>query len=114
VSEQTVTQAMQTRRALAQIVARSIWVRRGMSRCESCKERVVFARNLGTGRFMILNTDPDYERGNVRLTERDLPDPLLCVVLTQQETVKAREAGEPLRIDHHAVCPEADKYRRRR
>lgn len=55
----------------------------------------------------------DVERvddGNVRLSRGE--DPPRATVLSGQELVQARVAGEPLHKSHFATCPAAAKHRK--
>lgn len=80
--------------------------------CRSCKAQVFFAVNQTTGRRLIVDAEPDGDRGNVSV--KDLGDGShICRVLTNDEAADARQAGEDLYLDHHATCPEAANWRSR-
>jgi hypothetical protein len=77
--------------------------------CRSCGGAVLFRTAASSAATMILNADPDDRRGTVELVGRKG-----CRVLTGDTLVMARRIGTPLHLDHHATCPQAAEWRRRR
>jgi hypothetical protein len=80
--------------------------------CRDCGAPVVFARNIDTGGRMILNVAIDLERGNVLVDPRG--DEPRCRVVDGDEARRQRAFGTATYLSHHATCPEADRWRRRR
>lgn len=112
-------EVVQARRGVAGICAAAAWVRRGGSRCKSCKAQVLFVKNRDTGAWMLVDWQPDWSRGNITLANlnHDYRSPVLAQVFgfTVLSTVETnRDAGVPYFIDHHATCPYADQHRKGR
>lgn len=79
-----------------------------MSRCKSCRARIVWAETSG-GKRIPVEPHPDYtaadpDQGNIRLLERRDVPPLA--------TVGAPKSGAW--ISHFATCPDAKRFRRQR
>lgn len=81
-----------------------------MSACRSCGAAILWARTKN-GKAMPLDAEPTPE-GNVVLTGEVVPSARgavpICEVLAGPDLF-----GAPLRMPHHATCPQADKWRRR-
>lgn len=74
--------------------------------CRSCGASVFFAAT-DAGRRMILESRPDPERGNVRV---ETGGGRVLAVLGPLEADAARAAGEMLHLDHHATCPDRERW----
>lgn len=75
-------------------------------RCRACKAEVVWAKNADTGSTQIVDAAPS-PRGNILVFVT--PAGTMCRVIPKDE-----QEGLELRLDHHATCPEAQRFRRRR
>lgn len=78
-------------------------------RCRTCKAPVVFVKSGKSGKTMILDAEP-VDRGNVQIVPT--PEGPVAWVQTKELLEKARAEGEPLYLDHHATCPQADAWRK--
>lgn len=92
-------------RAGVEITATALWIRNGQRKCSSCKTNVVFVKSATTGKWQILDWQPDWTKGNLELSVDEVP--VATVVERQGPT-------DVLYIDHHATCPQADQHRRRK
>jgi hypothetical protein len=77
--------------------------------CRSCGAPVIWRKNVATAAALILDAEPDRARGTVDLVGRKN-----CRVLAGETLTIARRIGTPLFLDHHATCPQAAEWRRRR
>lgn len=84
----------------------------GVGACRSCGAVVVFATNVDTGSTMILDGAPDLDRGNVLIDPRT--NPARCKVVSKGEAIAQRAQGAATYLSHHATCPDAEKWRRRK
>lgn len=78
--------------------------------CRSCGRPILWCTSVATGRAMPVDADPTPD-GNVEVTEH--PDPaasMLRAVVHAQPPL----GSPPLRMAHHATCPQADEWRKRR
>jgi hypothetical protein len=77
--------------------------------CRSCEAPIVWGKTRA-GRAMPLDAEPD-PAGNVVLLANGT-----AVVLTADEAAERRLTfpEEVRRMPHHATCPQADEWRRRR
>jgi hypothetical protein len=78
-----------------------------LTRCRSCNASVFFAPSTLTGKRLILDAEPDPDRGNVIVGAGHS----WATVLTALELDAARERDEELYLDHHATCPQASTWR---
>lgn len=78
--------------------------------CRSCQAPIIWATSAATGRAMPVDAEP-FEGGNVELTEH--PDPTASMVRAIVHAQPPLDAP-PLRMAHHATCPQADTWRKRR
>jgi len=70
--------------------------------CKACGARVVFIRHNVTGNIMCLDAEPN-PRGNMHMSSEGL--------------LSSAHAGDPddhRYMSHHATCPDAEKFRKRR
>lgn len=81
-----------------------------LSRCTSptCPDKVFFLRNEKTNRPMPINSEPDLERGNIRVNF----DNSTCTVLSRDDAPIARANGEQLYLSHFVTCPDAKAFRK--
>jgi hypothetical protein len=86
-----------------------------MKGCRSCGAEVFFTPSAATGRRMILDAEPT-PTGYIALVQptKGKSAGTFAAVLTGEALETARAAGEPLYTSHHATCPQADQWRRRR
>lgn len=79
--------------------------------CRSCGARVIWAKSVATGKWMILDEEPAAE-GNVVLTFT--PQYGRRVVTVYRNAQAAEEAcpGQPRYLDHHVTCPQAEDWRK--
>lgn len=72
----------------------------------------MWARNITTGRMMILDAAMNLDRGNVEVDVTG-HEPI-CRVLDQDGRAAARAAGSALYLSHHATCPDGPAWKRPR
>lgn len=75
-----------------------------MSQCRSCNAPVRFVPSATTGKLMILNADPD-PRGRI-LVRAGKAHVMGGLFDTHHDELRY--------TDHHATCPDAAKYRKRK
>jgi len=80
-----------------------------VSKCSACQADVVFVRNEGSGRTMILDAKPEK-----RVVLLELGDPIYSVaqVLPALQSGTATGQVASVFVDHHATCPNVDQFRR--
>jgi len=78
--------------------------------CRSCGAEIMWSRSESTGRAMPVDFAPS-EKGSIALWDRR--GSIVSRVLTEQDLAEARAAGRPLRLPHHATCPQRKSWRRR-
>ncbi len=79
--------------------------------CRSCGAEIMWTKSETTGRSMPVDFAPS-EKGNVALWDRR--GSIVSRVLTGQDLAEARAAGRPLRMPHHATCPQGKDWKRKR
>lgn len=77
------------------------------SRCRSCGAAVILVHSATTGALMILDYEPNPEKGNV------------AIIDGKAQTIKKGDLFEPmidkpLYLDHHASCPKAQEWRKKK
>jgi hypothetical protein len=78
-----------------------------MTSCKSCGAAIRFVKSE-RGFTMCLNAEPDAQRGNV------LVEAGMARVLNRQQALIRRGLGTELLLSHHATCPDAAAFTRRR
>jgi hypothetical protein len=73
-----------------------------IKRCKACGEQVVFARHSVTGNIMCLDANPNAE-GKFYLSPRGF-----------LRKAKDDDPTDHRHVSHHATCPEAERFRRRK
>jgi glyoxylate utilization-related uncharacterized protein len=68
---------------------------------------VLFVPSGSSARLVCLNADPDQERGNYRICDGK------AVVVVRDDLFAVR-ATDTLYLSHHATCPQADAWRKRK
>lgn len=76
-----------------------------MDTCRSCGAKVIWANNQN-GNRMILDAEPAKEGGNIILMADGT-----CHVLKKKDVTGCPDA---LHKSHHATCPDAAKWRKKR
>lgn len=95
----------------AQKLASIRWLEAGGMRCRSCKAAVVFAKNTVTDKRQIVDAKPN-SNGNIYLSGTD--GDLRCTVWSKNDPGLPQAQGDGLmHLDHHATCPEGEKWRTR-
>lgn len=92
------------------------WQRAGGRRCTTCKEPVIFVRNVDTGNAMIVDAKPNWTKGNIFITGGVQGHPEMRGKIWSGEHKGLLEdnlaSGVPFHTDHHATCPHVDQHRR--
>ena len=79
--------------------------------CEACGAFMLFAVTP-QGRRQVVDYRPSAE-GNILVLQPSGWGDLLSIVLSGDGLERARQRQMDLRLDHHATCPDADRFRSR-
>lgn len=80
--------------------------------CEACNKRLIMAAASNGGSLSPVELEPD-RAGNVLLF-RDPDGTVKQATLNVQLAGALSGLGVPLRLNHFASCPQADRFRRQR
>jgi len=79
-----------------------------LSACKSCKAPVIFVQSGTTKNVMILDAEPNAEKGNIVIIDG------LAFVLKGDLWEKMAAGPDTKRfLDHHASCPDVASYRKK-
>lgn len=83
-----------------------------MSKCRSCGAKILWAEVVGSRKLIPLDPEPS-ERGNVKVEQSWAGIPR-AKTFGSLEALELRDAGHELYVAHHATCPDADAWRRKK
>ncbi len=78
--------------------------------CRSCSGEILWTKSETTGRSQPVDFAPS-EKGNVALWDRK--GSIVSRVLSGEDLEEARRDGRPLRMPHHATCPQGKSWRKK-